>query len=153
METKQEKESYVAPKLFVDEAATEVQQIYFYAGTKPPSVEVLDAVDSSSVDSSEYLMRVDPYRAITEIDYFVRGISTCEAKMTRKILERKIAPVLKSSELTAEELKSLPPKEYLFALPAEDLTAFRSSSTVTVRDHVPLSTASISRRMAQFEIV
>jgi hypothetical protein len=114
VETKQEKESYVAPKLFVDEAATEVQQIYFYAGTKPPSVEVLDAVDSSSVDSSEYLMRVDPYRAITEIDYFVRGISTCEAKMTRKILERKIAPVLKSSELTAEELKSLPPKEYLY---------------------------------------
>jgi len=54
VETKQEKESYVAPKLFVDEAATEVQQIYFYAGTKPPSVEVLDAVDSSSVDPSEY---------------------------------------------------------------------------------------------------
>ena len=114
METKQEKESYVAPKLFVDEAATEVQQIYFYAGTKPPSVEVLDAVDSSSVDPKDYLMRVDPYRAITEIDYFVRGISTCEAKMTRKILERKIAPVMKSSELTAEELKSLPPKEYLY---------------------------------------
>merc|ERR1719428_1875315 len=120
VEHKQEKDFFVPPKLLVDQGDTAVQQIYFYPGTKPPSVEVLDAVDCASLGSSGYLMRVDPYRAITEIEYFIRGIAACEAQCTRKILEKKLAPVAKSSELTAEELRSLPPKEYLYrtVLPA-----------------------------------
>jgi hypothetical protein len=119
VETKQN-ETYVAPKMLVDQGDTAVQQIYFYPGTKPPSVDVLDAVDCISIDSNGYLMRVDPYRAITEIEYFIRGIAACEAQCTRTILEKKLAPVAKSSELTAEELRSLPPKEYLYrtVLPA-----------------------------------
>jgi hypothetical protein len=121
VEDKQEKDMpEIPPKLLVDPGDTRVHQIYLYPGTKTCNVKVLHAKTSTLLDTSDSVIRVDPYRAVTELEYFLREIAQCEALRTRKLLEEKIAPVSQSAELTADELRALPPKEYLYrtVLPA-----------------------------------
>lgn len=108
--------------LLVDPGDTSVHQIYAYPGTKPLHVQLRDVVDGKPLPIAqcpEMFIRVDPYRAITEIEYFLKEVAQCEALRTRRILEDKLAPV-KAADLSAEELKKLPPKEYLYrtVLPA-----------------------------------
>lgn len=112
--------------IFMDPADTAVHQVYLYPGTKPLNVQVLDAVDGKRVPPqkvSECFVRVDPYRAITELEYFLKeifGPGGCEALRTKKLLEEKLAPAAAEPDMNLEELRALPPKEYLYrtVLPA-----------------------------------
>merc|ERR1719316_796384 len=109
--------------MLVDSGDTSVHQIYAYAGTKPLNVALLDAVDGKKLPvekNADMFLRVDPYRAITELEYFLKEIKGLEAMRTQKLLDEKQAPLVNGAEMTLEELRALPVKEYLYrtVLPA-----------------------------------
>jgi len=103
--------------LFLDKGDTAVHQIYVSPGTQPLAVDLRDAKDNSELNAEDFpdvFLRVDPYRAITEVDYFLKEIAGLEKQRTEEIKKAKEAPVAKAAELTREELKALPPKDYLY---------------------------------------
>merc|ERR1719253_201285 len=103
--------------LLVDPGDTSLSQIYVTPGTRLPCVDLRDPVDSSPLsieDHPELFLRVDPYLAITDVEYFIKSVQEKEKEQTDKILAQKVAPVAAEAELTPEELKALPSKEYLY---------------------------------------
>jgi hypothetical protein len=125
IEGKVPKDAEVEPPavMLVDSGDTGVHQIYAYAGTKPLNVALLDAVDGAKLPVEKHqdmFLRVDPYRAITELGYFLEEIKGLEAMRTQRLLDEKQAPLVSGAEMTLEELRALPVKEYLYrtVLPA-----------------------------------
>jgi hypothetical protein len=103
-------------------AETKVQHIFFDGHIKKNNahcVDVRDVVSGKPLSFAEaddsYIHRVDFYQAMLDQDYFTKALKTCETTMSKKILEsRRLADEAAAQGERPGELKSLPPKEYLY---------------------------------------
>eukprot|EP00448_Togula_jolla_P005614 CAMPEP_0170597166 /NCGR_PEP_ID=MMETSP0224-20130122/15559_1 /TAXON_ID=285029 /ORGANISM="Togula jolla, Strain CCCM 725" /LENGTH=539 /DNA_ID=CAMNT_0010921613 /DNA_START=19 /DNA_END=1638 /DNA_ORIENTATION=+ len=115
-----------AGKLFpvdrgLDLAETKVQHIFFDGHIQAKSahcVDVRDVVTGASLPledvSGPFLHRVNFVEAITDPEYFVNALSSCELKFSQKLLEGRRPAVAAASKVSPEVLRTLPPKEYLY---------------------------------------
>jgi hypothetical protein len=107
-------------------AETEVQHVFFDGSMKPGDahcVDVREAVSGEPIPYKDadglFLHRVNPYEAVTDPDYFVKALDSCEVNMSKRILEsRKVseAAATAAKEVAAAEAaeEKLPPKEWLY---------------------------------------
>lgn len=101
-------------------AETKVQHILFDGNAQwrnAHCVDVRDVVSGSPIalDHSEgvFLHRVDFFQAITDPEYFVKAVDSCELEMSRRIVESRKVP-RQETRATAASTAELPPKEYLY---------------------------------------
>merc|ERR1719502_2076536 len=102
-------------------AETKVQHVFFDGHIQKGDaycVDVRDVVNGDPLSFAEandvFMHRVDFYQACLDTDYFIKALKTCETKMSMKILEsRRVAEERAAKTQRPDELKSLPPKEYL----------------------------------------
>mmetsp|Transcript_67835 Transcript_67835/g.196221 ORF Transcript_67835/g.196221 Transcript_67835/m.196221 type:complete len:554 (-) Transcript_67835:193-1854(-) len=106
-------------------AETRVQHLFF-DGHGVQRLEVRDVVSGEvlpevAVDGL-YLHKVDLFRAIMDVDYFVRAVEDCELRFSQRILASRRPPPALATGSAAEEDggEEPPPKEYLYrhVLPA-----------------------------------
>jgi hypothetical protein len=103
-------------------AETKVQHIFFDGHIQKGnsySVDVRDVVSGQPLSFAEadnaYMHRVDFYQACLDPEYFIKALKTCEMNMSTKILDsRRVLDDKVTQKERPEELKSLPPKEYLY---------------------------------------
>jgi hypothetical protein len=105
-------------------AETKVQHIFFDGHIQSGnaySVDVRDVVNGDPLPFAEandvFMHRVDFYQACLDGEYFMKALRHCEVTMSKAILEsRRVfddsAPAI--AEASAEALKALTPKEYLY---------------------------------------
>lgn len=105
-------------------AETKVQHVFFDGHIMKDNaycVDVRDVVNGDPVKYTDaenaYMHRVDFYQACLDPEYYIKALKTCEATMTKKILDSRKALEDKAAAkgITSKDvLKSLDPKEYLY---------------------------------------
>lgn len=103
-------------------AETKVQHILFdghILADDAHCVDVRDAVSGEPLPfetvEGSFVHRVNLYQAIVDNDYFIKALESCELKMSQGIVEsRRVEGIKAATEESAQDLKALDPKEYLY---------------------------------------
>jgi len=124
-----DRDSSAGKLLLVDHAGglaeTKVQHIFFDGHVRAGDAHCVDVRDVVSGEPIAYqdadgvfLQRVNAYEAITDPDYFVKAVQSCEVNMSKRILESRQVPGAGSAEeggkAAEPEAEKLPPKEWLY---------------------------------------
>ena len=125
----------LAKLLMVDQSDYDTQHIFFDDNADDGEdciVNVRDVITGQSLEQSKYMdmyvVKVQPHRAITESDYFIKEIEKCEAKRDEEIakveagiddedpLPKHISNLKIDEETEWEKLQQLPDAEYLMQI-------------------------------------
>jgi hypothetical protein len=124
----QQHESKAGKLLLVDHAGgfalvDNVQHIFFdghIAADSLGRVDVRDLVSGEPLSlqtvNDLFVHRVNFFSAIVDPEYYIKAVETCDISLSKAILDSRKFPGLKHGESppSAEDLKDLTPKEYLY---------------------------------------